>query len=180
MRRLVGILAVVALVGAGLLAAAPANGGTLDFGPPGQPGIGNFAPVTLNGVEQLTSVSIDPFSVVDSTASGAGWNVSLTVSDLVNGASMIPASSMTMAAPIVAPADGASMTGVVAHPTTGNLSSGEKIVTADVGDGDGTYLVSPSILTVTIPPDAVVGTYGGTATIAWSAARSRGLHCVPG
>jgi hypothetical protein len=166
MRRLAGILAVVALAGAGLLAAAPAHGGTLDFGPPGQPGIGDFAPVTLTGVEQLTSVSIDPFSVVDATASGAGWNVNLTVSDLVNGASVIPASSMTMAAPTVAPSGGASMTGVVAHPTAGNLSSGEKIVTADVGQGDGTYLVSPSILTVTIPATAVAGTYGGSATVA--------------
>jgi len=166
MRRVAGILAVVALVGAGWLAAAPASGGTLDFGPPGQPGIGNFAPVTLTGVEQLTSVSIDPFSVVDSTASGAGWNVSLTVSDLVNGASVIPASTMTMAAPTVAPTGGASMTGVVAHATAGNLSSGEKIVTAAVGEGDGTYLVSPSILTVTIPADAVTGTYAGSATVA--------------
>lgn len=160
------MLGVVALVGAGLLAAAPANGGTLDFGPPGHPGIGDFAPVTLTGVEQLTSVSIDPFSVVDSTGSGAGWNVSLTVSDLVNGASVIPASSMAMAAPVVAPANGASMTGVVAHPTAGSLSSGEKIVTASAGTGDGTYLVSPSILTVTIPATAVAGTYGGTATVA--------------
>src|SRR4051812_47678666 len=163
MQRLLGLFGAVALAGA--LFAAPANGGTLDFGPPGQPTIGNFAPVTLTGVEQLTSVSIDPFSVVDDTASGAGWNVSLTVSDLVNGASVIPSSTMTMAAPLVASANGASMTGVVAHPTAGNLASGEKIVTASAGNGDGTYLVSPSILTVTIPAGALAGTYGGSATL---------------
>ena len=104
--------------------------------------------------------------MVDSTGSGAGWNVDLTVSDLVNGTSVIPASTMTMAAPVVSPADGASMTGVVGHATAGNLSTGEKIVTADVGDGEGTYLVSPSILTVTIPADAVAGTYAGSATVA--------------
>ena len=57
------------------------------------------------------------------------------------------------------------MTGVDGHASTGNLSSGEKIVTADAGDGDGTYLVSPAILTLTIPPDARVGTYSGAATI---------------
>ena len=101
MRRRFGILVVVASVGAGLLVAAPAYGGTLDFGPPGQPGIGNFSPVTLNGTPVLTSVSIDPFSVVDSTGSGAGWNVDLTVSDLSLGGSVIPASSMSMAAPVV-------------------------------------------------------------------------------
>ena len=48
----------------------------------------------------------------------------------------------------------------------GNLSTGEKIVTADAGDGDGTYLVSPAILTLTIPPDATAGSYTATATIA--------------
>ncbi|MGO9875358.1 MAG: hypothetical protein ACLPVY_16335 [Acidimicrobiia bacterium] len=166
MRRRIGMLVAVASVGAGLLVATPANAGTLDFGPPGQPGIGNFAPITLNGTPELTSVSIDPFSVVDSTGSGAGWNVDLTVSDLVSGGSVIPASSMSMGVPIVAPADGASMTGVVGHATTGNLSSGEKIVTADVGDGEGSYLVSPAILTLTIPPDAAAGSYAATATIA--------------
>jgi hypothetical protein len=166
MRRRFGILVVVASVGAGLLVAAPAFGGTLDFGPPGQPGIGNFAPVTLNGAPVLTSVTIDPFSVVDSTGSGAGWNVNLTVSNLVAGSAVIPASSMSMGAPAIAPSGGASMTGVVGHTTTGNLGTGEKIVTADAGDGDGTYLVSPAILTLTIPPDASAGNYTASATIA--------------
>ena len=165
MRRRSGFFAALALLGAVCFSAPAANGGTLDFGPPGQPGISNFAPVTLNGAPQLTSVSIAPFSVVDSTASGAGWNVSLTVSDLANGGSVIPASALAMDAPIVAPTGGASMTGVVAHPTTGNLRTGEKIVTADAGQGDGTYLVSPSILTLTIPPDATAGGYSGVATI---------------
>ena len=73
---------------------------------------------------------------------------------------------MSMAAPVVAPAGGASMTGVVGHATTGNLGSGAKIVTADVGDGQGTYLVSPAILTLTILPDATAGNYTATATIA--------------
>ena len=161
-----GILVAIASIGAGLLMAAPASGGTLGFGPPGQPGIGSFIPVTLNGTPVLTSVSIDPFSVVDTTASGAGWNVSLTISDLVHGGSVIPASSMTMNAPLVTAVGGASMLGVSGHATSGNLSSGVKIVTADAGDGDGTYLVSPAILTLTVPPDAVAGTYVASATIA--------------
>jgi hypothetical protein len=166
MRRRFRISLAVASVGAAMFVAAPANGGTLDFGAPGQPGIGNFAPVTLNGAPVLTSVSIDPFSVVDSTGSGAGWNVDLTVTDLVSGGSVISASAMSMAAPVVAPANGESMTGVVGHATTGNLSSGEKIVTAAAGDGEGTYLVSPAILTLMIPPDAAAGGYAATATIA--------------
>ena len=166
MRRRFGILIVVASLGATLMIAAPANGGTLGFGPPGQPGIGDFSPVTLTGTPVLTSVSIEPFSVIDSTGSGSGWNVALTISDLTHGGSVIPASSMTMAAPLVTPAGGASMTGVAGHATTGNLSTGAKIVTAGVGEGEGTYLVSPSLLTLTIPPDAIAGTYVADATIA--------------
>jgi hypothetical protein len=119
MRRWFRFIVAVGLVVGALLAAAPANGGTLDFGPPGQPGIGDFAPVTLTGNPVLTSVTIDPFTVVDSTGSGAGWNVNLVVSDLVAGGRVIPASSMSMGAPAIAPADGASMTGVVGHGTTG-------------------------------------------------------------
>ena len=122
--------------------------------------------MTLNGTEQLTSLSIDPFSVVDSTGSGSGWNVLLTVSDLVNGSSVIPASSMAMAAPVVEPANGASMTGVLGHATAGNLATGEKIVTTGTGDGDGSYLVSPGILTLTVPASATAGVYAGNATIA--------------
>ena len=165
MRRLLAVLGALALVGAWVFGAGPAGGGTLDFGPPGQPGISDFAPVTLNGAPQLTSLSIDPFSVVDTTGSGAGWNVTLTVSDLANGGAVIPASSITMAAPTVSGANGASMTGVAGHPTTGNLSTGEKIVTADAGDGDGTYLVSPAILSLILPPSTTAGGYTGTATI---------------
>jgi hypothetical protein len=166
MRCRFGILVAVASMGAWLLTGAPASGGTLDFGPPGQPGIGDFSPVTLTGTPVLTSVSIDPFSVVDSTGSGSGWNVTLTISDLVHGGSVIPASSMKMPAPLVTAVDGASMTGVAGHATTGNLRSGEKIVTAAVGEGEGTYLVSPALLTLTVPPDAVVGNYVASASIA--------------
>lgn len=61
-RRFRGILGAVAMVAAALLAAALAQAGTLDCGPPGQPGISDFAGVTLNGTEQLTSLSIDPIS----------------------------------------------------------------------------------------------------------------------
>ena len=166
MRRRFGILIVVASIGAALLIAAPANGGTLGFGPPGQPGIGDFSSVQLNGTPMLTSVSIDPFSVIDSTGSGSGWNVVLTISNLTLRGSVIPASSMAMAAPVVTAAGGASMTGVAGHATTGGLSGGEKIVTADVGEGEGTYLVSPAVLTVTVPPDAIAGTYVANASIA--------------
>ena len=55
--------------------------GTLNFDG-GAPAIGDFSGVTLNGTPQLTSLTVDPFTVVDATGSGDGWNVLLTVPDL--------------------------------------------------------------------------------------------------
>jgi hypothetical protein len=58
------------------------------------------------------------------------------------------------------------MTGVAGHASAGGFNSGEKIVTAAATDGAGTYLVSPAILKLTVPVDALVGTYTSAATIA--------------
>src|SRR3954454_8634281 len=63
------------------------NAGTLDFDPAGAPTIGDFDPVTLNGNPQLTSLQVNPFTVIDATGSALGWNVTLQVPDLVNGGS---------------------------------------------------------------------------------------------
>src|SRR6476659_8171029 len=68
------------------------NAGTLDFDPAGAPTIGNFDAVTLNGNPQLTSLQVAPFTIIDATGSAAGWNVTLTVPDLVNTTSTILAS----------------------------------------------------------------------------------------
>jgi hypothetical protein len=39
-------------------------------------------------------------------------------------------------------------------------------VDATAGNGSGTYLVSPTILKLTVPVNALVGTYSSTAVIA--------------
>ncbi len=159
---LAGIAAgTLAVLGSTVAAAA----GTLDFGGGSAPAISSFTPITLNGTPQLSSLTIAPFSVVDTTSSGAGWHVTLTIPDLVNGGSVIPASIFSMDAPIVTPSGGADITGVTGHPSTGNLGSGEAIVTAAVGYGDGTYLVSPAPVMMTVPVAALAGTYTSAATI---------------
>lgn len=144
------------------------NPGTLDFDPAGAPAIGNFTAVTLNGTPQLTSLVVDPFTIIDATGSGAGWHVLLTVPDFTNpgvGAN-IPASQVSMTAPVVTATAGSLITNVQGNTSAGNFNTGEKIVTADVGYGMGTYLVSPRILKLTVPANASVGTYTSTATIA--------------
>ena len=157
----------MAVVAAGVVVPARAlSAGTLDFGSGVAPAISSFGSVTLRGTPELTSLTVDPFSVVDDTASGAGWHVTLTIPDLVNGGSVIPASTMTMAAPTVTAAVGSDMTNVAGHASSGNFASGEKIVTAAAGFGAGTYLVSPQPVMLTVPITARTGTYVSAATIA--------------
>ena len=159
-------LVAVAAFAPGASADVAVSGGTLDFDPTGAPTIGDFSPVTLNGTPQLTSLTIDPFTIVDATGSGSGWNVLLTVADLVNGGDTIAASNVSMSAPVVAGAGLSSLTGVTGFATTGALAGGEKMVVASPTNGMGTYLVSPLILKLTVPVTAQAGTYLSTATIA--------------
>ena len=172
LKRLFGVLTGAAVIAA--LAISPASAsisltitaGTLNFDG-GAPAIGNFSPVTLNGTPQLTSLTVDPFTVVDATGSGDGWNVLLTVPDLTDVATdTIAASNISMTAPVVTVAATSDITGVVGHASAAGFNGGEKIVTAGVGQGEGTYLVAPRILKLTIPVTTKVGAYTSAATIA--------------
>jgi WxL domain surface cell wall-binding len=173
-KRFIGVLASAVLLAA--MAAAPANAsislaispGTLNFDG-GAPTIGNFSNVTLNGTPQLTSLSITPFTVVDATGTGDGWNVLLTIPDLTDAATdVIASTNITMTAPVVTAASPSSITGVsgVAITAGSGLATGDEIVTAAATDGEGTYLVAPRILKLTIPVTTLKGTYTSAATIA--------------
>lgn len=171
-KRIVGALTCAVLLAAVISAPAGAainldiTAGTLNFDG-GAPTIGNFSGVTLNGTPQLTSLTVDPFTVVDATGSGSGWNVLLTVPNLTDGSGdTILASNISMTAPVVTAAATSSMTGVVGNASTGNFNTGETIVTAQLTDGEGTYLVAPRILKLTIPVTTIAGTYSSAATIA--------------
>jgi len=174
-KRIIGVfsaaLMLAAMVG-GPAHAAPGDlavgAGTLDFDPTGAPTFSVFTPVTLNGTPQLTSANITPFTIVDATGSAAGWHVVLTVPDLTEPVSgdVIAATNVTMSAPVVTGAAGASLTGVTPAAVTGvGLASGVTIVDALATDGQGTYLISPRILKVTVPDTARVGTYASAAVV---------------
>jgi hypothetical protein len=171
MKRLFGVLTAAVLVAA--MVGGPANAvtlaitaGTLNFDG-GAPAIGNFSGVTLNGTPQLTSLTVAPFTVVDATGSGDGWNVLLTVPNLDDGnGHTINASNISMTAPTVTAAATASMTGVAGHNSAGGFNAGEKVVTASITNGEGTYLVAPRILKLTIPVTTIAATYTSAATIA--------------
>jgi hypothetical protein len=166
----VGAAALAAVMVAGPASAAPGDlvvtAGTLDWDGGAAPTISAFNPITLTGVPQLTTLTVDPFTVTDATGSAAGWNVLLTIPDLVNGGSTIPASQISMSAPTVTAVGTSDMTGVAAHASAGGFDSGEKIVTASATNGQGMYLVSPFPAKLVVPVDALAGTYASAATIA--------------
>lgn len=129
-KRIFGVASAALLLAAMMAAPAHADlvvsAGTLDFDPAGAPVIGDFTPVTLDGTPQLTSLTVDPFTIIDSSGSADGWNVLLTVPDLVNGTDTIPATDVSMSAPQVTPAAGADMTGVAARGSQLHLSGEDR------------------------------------------------------
>jgi len=172
--KLVSVVSAATLL---LVATAPPAGAALrlDAGGGTAPTVGGFAPVQLNGSVQLTTASISPFLVIDDTGNLAGWNVTLLVPDFRNGTgpdcttnatASISATTLSMDAPVVAPADGqTSMTGVTSAGFT-DFTSVRTIIDAAVTDGAGTYTVSPQILRLTVPVSTLSGTYCTAATIA--------------
>jgi len=150
------------------------------------PTVGNFNDVQMNGTPQLTSAQIAPFTVIDDSGTGAGWNVTLTVPDFTDaGGDTIPASGVQMNAPVVTQGTSDSdITGVVGLPNT-DFTGGQTIIDAVPANGVvgphgatkvagmGTYLVSPQILKLIVPANAIAASgvspakgYSTTATIA--------------
>jgi hypothetical protein len=170
---------VVATAAALLCAAPPGARATAD--PPqfddgaGLPTVGNFNPVTLNGTDQLTSATIAPFVITDSSGSGAGWNVTLQVPSFRNGSGVdcsvgatasIAGANVSMNPPVVTAGDGlTSMTGVTAAGFT-DFTAPRTIIDAATGDGAGTYDVAPEIVRLIVPANSAVGAYCTQATMA--------------
>jgi hypothetical protein len=141
--------------------------GTLDFDPAGAPTLGTFAGVTLNGQPQLTRAQIDPFTIIDARGTSAGWTVSMTVSDLVNGASTIAATQMSMtAATVIDNSTGAAAVTVTGDAVASFTAGANTIVTATAdAQSNGTFLVSPQLIKLVVPANALAGTYASTATL---------------
>ena len=195
-KKLFAAAAVVALVGA--ITAGPASGAQSQNSTPGftitagaaphfdtqlgglaAPLVGAFNNVTMNGTPQLTSAAIAPFTVVDATGSGAGWNVTVLIPNFTDpGGDVVPAALAEMKAPVVAGANTDSVMGGISMHDNVGFTTAKQIITADPAAGPlgpdgvthvagmGTYLVSPQILKLVVPANAKAGVYSTTATIA--------------
>ena len=115
-------------------------------------------------------------TVDDSTASNAGWNVTILASDFIwvgtaNGGTDIPAAKFALTSAGVAiatagqPVSVALSTGPQVPPTSplGTLDSARKVLVATAAYGAGTYTQALGV-TLTIPAQSRVGVYTGTLT----------------
>jgi hypothetical protein len=170
------IAAAVAAAWVTVATVSPAGAGPPGFDSgSGLPAVGNFAPITLNGTDQLTSASIAPFVVTDDSGLLAGWHVTLLIPDFRNGTgadcsvgatTSIAGSNVSMNAPVVSAGDAfTDMTGVVAAGFT-DFTSPRPIISASATNGAGVYDVAPSILRLVVPANTLVGAYCTQATIA--------------
>jgi hypothetical protein len=151
--------------------------GALDFSPQGTPSLGSFTPVVLDGSPAITSAALTSFSVTDTTASGAGWNLRFAMTQLTTGAHTLPAGSVTMRALEVQPASGNTATPPAVIDCVGvraiDSAGGCPAAVADPASGDGlgspgTWLFSPQPFVLSIPSDAYAGTYQSTFTVTLS------------
>jgi hypothetical protein len=172
--RVLGLVLALLMMSAGSAAGAlridDGNGGS-------SPAISSFTDVTLNGTPQLATASIAPFTIIDDSGGGAGWNLTLQIPTFQNGTGVdcatgatasVDATTLSMDAPVVAPADGGtSMTGVTAAGYT-NFTAAQTIVDATAGNGAGTYTVAPAVMKFTVPADTLATTYCTEVTLTLS------------
>ncbi len=125
--------------------------------------------VTLNGTDQTETFSL-PIVVDDDTSSGAGWDLTISLTTFTNGSHTLA----TDVARISSQPSASCNSGTCTNPTvsgvsyplvlTADGSTTSKFFNATADTGMGNFTVTPSF-TVTIPANAYAGTYSSTFTI---------------
>ena len=141
----------------------------------------DFGAVTLNGTQQTTTSTWNIGDIIDSRGTGAGWNLSLTLTQLkeydtsgsayVTDGYTIPTGSMTVStAPTVALGDGTSSPAdtITAVATSTQLDTGSPItlLSAAIDGGMGSYEIGNLTASLSIRADAYAATYKTDATVA--------------
>jgi hypothetical protein len=127
--------------------------------------------VTLNGANQTPTYTL-PITVVDSRGTGAGWNLTITTTQLAtSGGQKLPTSASSVSSvstscsvsPCTNPVNG------IAYPVTVPAGStpptAVKLYDAAVGSGLGTFVVTPTVK-VAVAANSFKGTYTSTITLA--------------
>lgn len=148
------------------------SGGTITFAMAGN--------ITLNGAQQTSTATWSIANITDATGTGAGWNLSLTLTKLaeyntgtssyVVSGKTLPTSSMKVTtAPVVSLVDSTSSPANTVTPvsttTALDTTSAVKLLDAAANGGMGAYSFSNLVTTVTVPADAYAKTYRSDATV---------------
>ncbi len=191
-RHLARLSAAISLAGmVGLGAAIPTfaateTGVTVTAGTLTEGGLtfANFAGITLNGTQQTKDSNWAIANVVDPRGSGAGWNVSLTLSQFaqysvsggvyIEGGHTLAGSSLKVTpAPVISKVDATSDATTTITPVTATtaLDTGSPVkLLVTNGDnttpnGKGSYSFADMTSTLTVPAAAYAGTYKSDATV---------------
>ena len=150
---------------------APISGSTLILTTPNTAPV-TMNPVTLTGVDQVTTGNLNPVQVVDSRGTAAGWNLTGQVSDFVSGTGTIlganlgwrPAANAVVGSLPVPEADASLVTaGGIAVPGTG-LGTPKSLCSATSGHSAGSFSCTAG-LDLGIPGASRLGAYTGLITL---------------
>jgi len=125
---------------------------------------------TLNGSDKTATYTI-PLTVADLRGTGAGWNLTITSTQLAAGAYTLPtsASSVTAVSKSCSVSPCTNPTNSVTYPVTVPAGSGPptavRFYNAAAGTGKGTFTVTPTIK-VAVGANAYKGSYSSTITLA--------------
>jgi VCBS repeat protein/putative surface cell wall-binding protein len=128
---------------------------------------------TLTGQDQTLNYTL-PITVTDATASGNGWNLTITSTQFSTSASPVntlptTASTAISASSVCAAGTCVNPTNAVSYPLTipagASAPTPVKLFNAAVGTGMGAFTITPSV-NILIPGSAVAGTYTSTITLA--------------
>ena len=126
--------------------------------------------VTLDGTNQTETFSV-PITVNDDTGSGAGWDLTVSLTAFTNSGHTLSASAAQIS---TQPGIACSGSGTCTNPTvsgvsyplvlTADGSTTSKFFNASANTGMGHFTITPAFA-VTIPADSYAGTYSSTLTV---------------
>ena len=147
------------------------TGGTLQFTT--APQADAFPATTITGQAQTVRATFHDWGVGDARGSGAGWNLTMQASALSDGAGHTwPAGSLKLAAPATVLPVGVNLAVAPALQGTSFTLDGAqpvKVLSAAAATGQGNWTATQANLLggdllLTIPADALTGTYSTTIT----------------
>lgn len=151
---------------------------TIGLRPSGASGVLTVSPstpspfsATLSGSNQTVTYTL-PITVTDTTGANAGWDVTITSTQLTTGSHTLPSTASNVTAASAACLSGSSCTSPtnsiaypLAVPAGATAPTAVKLFNAATGSGLGHNLVTPTVQ-VAVPANAYTGSYASTVTLA--------------